>query len=79
MTIELVKEKDCVSNEDRKRKIEKVKGSKSRYFKKINYRDRRRCFICGHNEGQWYEQFLKGRQVYHFLCQDCINTIENKK
>lgn len=32
---------------------------------------RKRCFICGHYEGQWCEIFEHGKWRYHYLCNEC--------
>lgn len=74
MVLELVKEKDCIARNGKGKVDEK---SNRHRFKKITARDRRRCYICGHNDGQWFEYFKKGRQEYHFLCRNCIDTIES--
>jgi late competence protein required for DNA uptake (superfamily II DNA/RNA helicase) len=84
MTIELVHEKDCVIGSGKgKGKIGSGDSGANSYkgtmLKKITNRDRRRCFTCGHNEGQWFEYLDRGRRVYHFLCRSCIDTIENNK
>jgi hypothetical protein len=84
MSIALIRAEDCISNGDRnakgKGKVDcSSKNCKVAMFKKITNRDRKRCYKCGQDGGVWYEQFLRGRSVYHFLCQDCINRIENIK
>lgn len=75
--IELVSEKDCVAG-NRNRKGNNNKKGKI-LNKKISNRDRNRCYNCGHDNGRWYEQLIKGKREYHFLCQDCIDVIESAK
>lgn len=38
-------------------------------------RKRKRCFKCGHYQGQWCEVFEHGKWRYHFLCSDCKDNI----
>ena len=82
--IELVEKKDCVSNGDRNGKgggKGKVDCSSKNYkgkMKRIDNRDRKKCHKCGRDGGLWHEFFVKGKREYLFLCECCINTIENK-
>jgi hypothetical protein len=78
--IELVNEKDCTGGKG-KRKIDcshKKVGYRETMSKRISNRDRERCHQCGHDGGSWYEHFVKGKREYHFLCQHCIDSIENR-
>jgi hypothetical protein len=87
MVLELISKKDCVGRSvcGGKEKVDcshkNIGGREVRriVFKRIDNRDRKKCHKCGHDNGRLYEQFLRGRSVYHLLCQDCINTIENIK
>lgn len=78
--IKLISEKDCVGGKG-KAKIDcsPKKVGYRETMKRISNRDRERCQNCGHDGGLWYEQLIKGKREYHFWCQDCISTIENKK
>lgn len=76
MVLTLIDKKDCVGGVN----VEKVEKKKVNYIgKKIGYRDRKRCFKCGHDNGEWYEYLVKGNREYHFLCRGCINIIEGRK
>lgn len=42
----------------------------------LNSRGRKRCFVCGKNEGSWCEYFEHGRRKYDYLCQNCAKNVE---
>lgn len=85
MVLTLINEKDCVgkgsSGRHKGQIIGNIKIGRKRGIvpKKIDHRDRESCHNCGQRVGSWHEQFLKGRQIYRFLCKSCINSIENIK
>lgn len=37
-------------------------------------RNKKKCYKCGHYEGQWTQVVIRGRTVYHFLCKECGQT-----